>query len=42
MFQDYMMYVGIFLVIIGVHDYVIYRIRKDKHGMDDRIDKKDK
>ena len=41
MFQDYALYVGIFLVIIGVHDMVVYLIRKHKHGMDDRIDKED-
>ena len=42
MFQDYAMYVGIFLIIIGSHDMIVYLIRKYKHGMDDRIDKGDK
>lgn len=41
--MDYVMYFGIFLIVIAVHDLAIYYIRKYKHGMDDSIDnKKDK
>ena len=40
MMGDYAMYLGIFLVIIGVHDVVVYYIRKNKHGIDDGMDKK--
>ena len=38
--SDYVMYFGIFLVIIGVHDVAVYYIRKNKHGIDDGMNKK--